>query len=271
MSNSLALAGRGGTMIKRMLGCLVGGLLYAGSSFGADQVDTPVSDSRRSSEWEFSVTPYVWAPALSGTVSHRRLPVIDVDTSFDQILENLDFAAMLSGEARKGRYSLFGDLIYAKVGAQGDTPREVVATTADVHSKTFTGLLGAGYSVLDQSPHSLDVVAGLRVWSVDTDITLKGARLNGRKSSDGATWVDAVVGVRGNYVFTTKLYATGWGLIGAGGANADWDVGIGMGYNFSKSVSATAGYRAVGVDYSAGGFKFDAVLHGPMAGLTIRF
>ncbi|HCW16892.1 MAG TPA: hypothetical protein DHL02_02805 [Achromobacter sp.] len=258
-------------MIKHIIGCLAGGLFYAGPGFAADQVATPVPDVRHSSEWEFSVTPYVWAPALSGKVSHRRLPVIDVDTSFDQILDNLDFAAMLSGDARKGRYSFFGDLIYAKVGAQGDTPREVVATSADVHSKTFTGLLGAGYSVLDQSPHSLDVVAGLRVWSVDTDITLKGARVDGRKSSDGATWVDAVAGVRGRYVFNTKLYAAGWGLVGAGGANADWDVGIGIGYNISKSFSATVGYRALGVDYSAGGFKFDAVLHGPMAGLTIRF
>ncbi|MGO8477643.1 hypothetical protein ACC739_37655, partial [Rhizobium ruizarguesonis] len=28
--------------------------------------------------------------------------------------------------------------------------------------------------------------------------------------------VDAVAGVRGNYLFTPEIYVTGWGLVGAG-------------------------------------------------------
>ncbi|MEN4920912.1 hypothetical protein ABE485_19745 [Achromobacter spanius] len=258
-------------MKKNITGCLVCGVLYAGSGFCAEADTKPAVDSSYSSEWEFSVTPYFWAPALSGKVTHRRLPVVDIDSSFDKIFDNLDFAAMLIGDARKGRYSIFGDLIYAKLGNVGDTPREIVATSADVKSKSFAGFLGGGYSVLENSAHRLDVVAGLRVWSVDTDITLHRGEFSGRKRSDSATWVDAMVGVRGNYQFTQKVYATGWGLIGAGGADADWDVGIGIGYNFSKTISATVGYRALGVDYNRNGFKYDVVLQGPMAGLTIRF
>lgn len=258
-------------MKKSITGCLACGVLYAGSGFGAEPNTSPVVNTHYSSEWEFSVTPYFWAPALSGKVSHRRLPVVDIDASFDKIFDNLDFAAMLIGDARKGRYSIFGDLIYAKLGNEGKTPRELVATSADVKSKSFAGFLGAGYSVLEHSENRLDVVGGLRVWSVDTDITLNRAQLSGAKRSDSATWVDALVGVRGSYAFTPKVYLTGWGLIGAGGADADWDVGVGIGYNFSKTISATIGYRAVGVDYDRNGFKYDAVLQGPMAGLTIRF
>ena len=160
---------------------------------------------------------------------------------------------------------------YVKVGAQGDTPRGILASGADVKSTSFTGLIGGGYSVLDRSEHSLDVVAGLRVWSVDTDITFKGRLADGRKHSESATWVDAMVGVRGTYNFHPKAYLTGWGMIGAGGAQADWDVGVGIGYNFSKMISGTIGYRAMGVDYDRNGFKYDAVLQGPIAGLTIRF
>lgn len=258
-------------MKKKILGCLVYGLLHAGASVGAESDPAAAMPLQQSSEWKFSVTPYFWAAGLSGKVSHSRLPVIDIDADFDKLFDDLDFGAMLIGDARKGRYSIFGDLIYTKIGTQGDTPHGILATGADVHTSTFAGLLGVGYSVLENSPHQLDVVAGLRVWSVDTDITLKGAHLNGRKRSDSATWVDGLVGVRGNYVLSSKLYVTGWGLVGAGGAEADWDVGLGLGYNFSKSVSAAIGYRAVGVDYSKSGFKFDAVLQGPMAGVTIRF
>lgn len=258
-------------MKKKITGCLVCGLLYAGSGFGAEPGAVAATDAQRSDEWEFAITPYFWAAGLSGKVSQPRLPVIDLNAGFDKLFDNLDFGAMLIGDARKGRYSIFGDLIYTKIGAQGDTPRGILATSADVKTSTFAGLLGVGYNVLENSLHRLDVVAGLRVWSVDTDITLKGAHLNGRTRSDGATWVDGLVGVRGNYVLSPKFYLTGWGLIGAGGAEADWDLGLGVGYNISKNVSAALGYRAVGVDYSKGNFKFDAVLQGPMAGLTIRF
>ncbi|MNX48593.1 hypothetical protein D3C86_791780 [compost metagenome] len=263
-------------MKKKIVSCLICGLAYAGPGAAAEgealvggaatATSVPLQD-----EWTFSITPYFWAAGLSGKLTQPRLPVIDIHANFDKLLDDLDFGAMLIGDARKGRYSIFGDLIYTKIGSQGDTRQGILATSADVKTSTFAGLLGVGYSVLENSPHQLDVVAGLRVWSVDTDVTLRGSFLDGRKRSDSATWVDALVGVRGNYFLSKKFYVTGWGLVGAGGADADWDVGLGLGYNISKSVSAAIGYRAVGVDYSHGSFKFDAVLQGPMAGLTIRF
>jgi hypothetical protein len=49
------------------------------------------------------------------------------------------------------------------------------------------------------------------------------------------------------------------GLVGGGGANVDWDVAGGIGYSFNAKVSAVAGYRALGVDYSNDGFVFDVV------------
>ena len=82
---------------------------------------------------------------------------------------------------------------------------------------------------------------------------------------------DGLVGVRGNYAFTPQFYAVGWGLVGAGGADVDWDVMAGVGYNINETFSATFGYRALGVDYSDDGFLFDVVQQGPIAGLTIRF
>ncbi|MDQ6211915.1 hypothetical protein [Achromobacter insolitus] len=263
-------------MRKKIMSWLACGLVYAGPGTAAeggqgDGRPEATVMAAPAQEWKLSMTPYFWAAGLSGKLSGARSPVIDIHADFGKLFDDLDFGAMLIGDARKGRYSIFGDLIYTKIGSQGDTPHGVLATSADVKTSTFAGLLGMGYSVLEDSPHQLDVVAGLRVWSVDMDVTLKGSLLDGRKRSDGATWVDALVGVRGNYILSQKLYLTGWGLIGAGGAEADWDVGLGLGYNLTKTVSAAIGYRAVGVDYSKGDFKFDAVLQGPMAGITIRF
>lgn len=69
----------------------------------------------------------------------------------------------------------------------------------------------------------------------------------------------------------TEIYLTGWGLVGGGGADIDWDVALGIGYEINERISAIAGYRALGVDYSNDGFLFDAVQQGPIVGLAINF
>lgn len=246
----------------------------AGTAASADLISATAPDAAPATQggWTFSVTPYFWAAGLSGTTSQFGVPaVIDIDASFDDILQNLDFAAMMIAEARYGRYSLFGDLIYTKLSAGGETPRGRLASSIDVEASTFAGLAGGGYALVDAPNGRIDLVGGLRVWSVDTEVTFSGGLLDGASPSDGATWVDGLVGVRGNFAFTPNFYFTGWGLVGAGGADIDWDVAAGLGYTINDTFSATLGYRALGVDYSNDGFLFDVIQQGPIAGLTIRF
>jgi hypothetical protein len=76
---------------------------------------------------------------------------------------------------------------------------------------------------------------------------------------------------RGDYSITPHVYLTGWGLVGAGGADLDWDVAAGLGYRFNERFSAVAGYRALGVNYSENGFVFDVVQQGPIMGVVIHF
>ena len=253
--------------------CAVCTALSSGPAIAADLISAAAPDPAPAVEsgWTYAVTPYFWAAGLSGETSQFGLPVIDIDADFSDIFDNLDFAAMVIGEARNGRYSLFGDLIYTKLSAGDAAPRGHLATSVDVDASTFAGLAGAGYSILEGPQGRLDVVGGVRVWSVDTDISFSGAFLNGETRSDGATWVDGLVGLRGNYAFTDRFYAMGWGLVGAGGADIDWDVAAGIGYHINDTFSATFGYRALGVDYSDDGFLFDVVQQGPIVGLTIRF
>ena len=89
--------------------------------------------------------------------------------------------------------------------------------------------------------------------------------------SDGATWADALIGLRGTASITPEVYLTGWGFLGTGGANVDWDAAGGIGYRFNDTFTAVAGYRGLGVDYKSSGFVFDVVQHGPMFGLKMQF
>ncbi|MBB3589909.1 hypothetical protein FHX08_000253 [Rhizobium sp. BK529] len=242
--------------------------------FAADMARTVTPEAKQietESGWTFTFAPYFWGAGLSGDVAQFGLPSVHVDASFGDIWDHLDFGAMATGEARYDRYSVFGDIIYTKISSSEGTPFGVLADEAKLDTEVFTGLVGVGYSVLDDAAGHLDVVGGARVWSVDTKISLEGGLLDGRSRSDGDTWVDAVGGIKGTYALTPNVFLTGWGLVGGGGANLDWDVAATIGYKFNETVSSVIGYRAIGVDYENDGFEFDVVEQGPILGLVIHF
>lgn len=248
--------------------------LICGSAQAAD-VSPLLAGEPRADEaqpgWTFSIAPYFWMAGLSGDTSQFGLPTVHINADFGDVLDRLDFAFMAAGEARNGRFSVIGDIIYTKLSANGETPFGILADDVDVTSESFSGLLGVGYAVLDGPEGHLDIVGGIKVWSVDTTISLNGGILGGIERSDSATWVDGMVGLRGRYWFTPEIYLTGWGLVGGGGADFDWDVALGLGYNFNDRISGIVGYRALGVDYSDNGFLFDAVQQGPILGLAVKF
>lgn len=226
------------------------------------------------SGWTFTFAPYFWAAGLSGDLGMPIgpfRPVTHVDASFSDVWDHLDFAAMAIGEARYGRFSIVGDVLYTKLSGNGGTPFGVLATDVSVDAETFAGFAGVGYSVLEDSAGRLDVVGGVRVWSADTTISISGGDLGTQSTSDGDTWVDGLAGLKGSYFITPNFFVTGWGLVGAGGADIDWDVAATVGYKFNDTFSAVAGYRALGVDYSNDGFVFDVVQQGPILGLAINF
>ncbi|MGO3131338.1 MAG: hypothetical protein ACTIJQ_06110 [Alcaligenes sp.] len=223
------------------------------------------------SSWQFSVSPYFWMAGIQGTSGQFNLPPAEMKSDFGQIFNELDFAFMGIVEARRGRYSILGDLSYTKTSLKNATPRGVLAEKLGVTSEAFSALLAGGYTLYQSGRSYLDVMAGARVWNVKTTMRFQGGVLDGLNRRDSATWVDAVAGVRGNYFLSDKAYLMGWGAVGAGQADLDWDVAAGFGYQVQKNLSLTAAYRMQGVDYSKDGFVFDVIQKGPILGLTYRF
>ncbi|MGH6808209.1 MAG: hypothetical protein ACREEJ_15410, partial [Ensifer adhaerens] len=148
------------------------------------------------SGWQFTVAPYFWIAGLTGDVAQFGLPDVHIDSSFSDIWDNLDFAFMAMGEARNDPYSIFGDVMYTKLSADGNTPNGLLANSVEVDSTTFAALLAVGYSIYEDQSSHLDIVGGLKVWSVDTTLSFSGGLLDGVSRDDGATWVDAVSGLR---------------------------------------------------------------------------
>ena len=252
---------------------IVTALALSSSAFAADLLpaSTPQPVPSADTGWSFSFSPYFWAAGLNGKSQVFGLPTVDVSQNFGDILTDLDFAFMAAGDARYDRYSVFTDINYVKVTTDAATPRGIVADEVSLKSVTFTAMVGGAYTVYEDQQTRFDVLAGARFWHAETRIGLSGGLIGNVSRSDDANWVDGLVGVKGNHLFTEHVFVTGWAMIGGGGADLDWDVLGAIGYKFNDTVSLAAGYRAQGVNYSNDGFTYDMVQHGPILGVQIKF
>jgi hypothetical protein len=149
------------------------------ASFGAAaQPDAP--------PWEFSVMPYLWLPSVDGRISYGPPPPgggsanINIDTA--TILDNLDFAFMINGQARKGRWLIATDVIYLDFGSIDSSvrsatfdlgPRGRIDVDAGENSGTQSKLKGwlwttvGGYAAVQDPRWNLDVLGGFRLLAVD--------------------------------------------------------------------------------------------------------
>ena len=64
--------------------------------------------SAEDNAWDYSASVYLWGAGIQGSLANGA----EVDASFGDILEELEFAIMGTYEARKGKWSVIGDVIY---------------------------------------------------------------------------------------------------------------------------------------------------------------
>ena len=117
-----------------------------------------------------------------------------------------------------------------------------------------------------------DAFAGARISDVDVDLGVVLGPFGGA-ASDGDSWVDPVVGVKGRTNLNEHWYLKGSALVGGFGvaSNFLYDVAGFVGYEWSNGIEAYGGFRVAETDYQSGSFKWDMRLYGPMLGLTFKF
>jgi hypothetical protein len=132
------------------------GILVVADSAAAADVYSPVAPETHQlvteQGWTFSVAPYFWAAGLSGEVGQFGLPPVDVDASFGDIVDHLDFGAMAIGEARYGRYSIFGDIMYSRFRALRGRPEAFWRQTWQYHQRRLRVWLEQATPCLKATP-----------------------------------------------------------------------------------------------------------------------
>lgn len=256
-------------MRSRLVPFVAATLFCCGLARAADEAPKQPSEDR----WTFTVAPYAWAAGIKGTVGQFGLPPIEVDASFADVLKHFDIGAMGAAEARYGRFGIATDLQYIRVSTDANTPAGLIADHVEVTSKTLSLFGAAMWRAVDTDEASVDLMAGARLWSVNTKVDPVGGPLGFTEFSDGDTWVDPVIGAKARLNLQNDIYLTGWGMVGGFGAASriTWDVMGAVGYEVTETTSLIAGYRALGVDYQNGDFLFDVVESGPILGALVRF
>ena len=128
----------------------------------------------------------------------------------------------------------------------------------------------AGAYRVNEGPHVVDVIGGLRYNSVKWDVESTVQALNFKETKD---WLDPYIGVRVQHPLGDRLTVEGYADVGGFGVGSDlsWQASAGINYSFTPSMTGKFGYRHVDNDYSEDGFTYDMASSGIYAGLGIRW
>jgi len=232
-----------------------------------------------SDEWQFEVTPYLFAAGMDGTVGVRGYEA-DMDVSFSDLLDNLEMGFMGLFTAQKGPWTLGLEAVYMELESGGDFditgPGGIIHTDGklDVTSSMFIAQGSVGYRLLDDAT-KLDVIGGLRYTKLDVDLEVRRYSpppFSGKRSEDGSKeWVDAVVGLRVQHPLTDNLTLLGYADVGGGGSDLTYQAIAGVNWEFAEDYTAKLGYRLMYWDYEDDGVVWDVTASGLYLGLGIRF
>jgi hypothetical protein len=246
--------------------------------------------------WHFSLTPYLWVPNINANmnapVSGLRDPngtalataTLSTEIGPNDYLENLQFGLMLTGEARKGAWSVITDVIYIDFGNQGTHTRNLTGpagrplTTIDRQTEaglsTTVWTLAGAYTVARAPTWNFDVLAGFRYLAMDADLKwdLQGSRdilaTSGRVSQDSTLW-DGIVGVKGQVrLGDGRWFMPYYADIGTGDSNWTWQALLGLGYTFGWG-DVNLSIRSLSYDFDKN--DTDLRMTGPVLGASFRW
>lgn len=226
-------------------------------------------------DWQFHIAPYAWLAGQSGTVSSfGNLPPVDIDIDFwDDILGNINGALFVVGEVQKGKFGIMVDIAYVYIEDENATPGPAFSS-AVAETNSWLATAAAEYRVVEKSAAFVDLFAGFRYWSVESDLTLNAGTLPKVKIRNDGDWFDPLIGIKGRTgIGETDFFVSCILQLGGFGVGSDlmWDVNVNLGYNWTETFSTTFGYRYLDVDYNDEGFLYDVSQDGPVLGLSWRF
>ena len=241
-----------------------------------EQVAAPMV-SEESSAWKQQLVIYGWAASFDGTLTYS-LPEGGSQESDGAVIDELDGMFMATYEVRKDKFSFLTDVIYLGMSGEETIGENIgqgrlATTVAQEFDAWVVGFYG-GYNVIDTGSATLDIIAGMRYFSLDVEasITLEGP-LGKNPSillSPSFEVYDALVGVKGSYNINENWYVPYLFDIGAGDTDLTWQAQASIGYRFDWG-DVLATYRYLHYEKDDLFLIEDFDLYGPKVGVVFHF
>ena len=226
------------------------------------------SEDEGSADGGVQVTVYGWMAGATGEFTpFAGAPTLEFDNSFGEVLEDLDAAFFASAQFRRERFVVVADVSYASLSREGVVPPGIPAS-GKVKQLAITALAGA--RVADRDDLTVDLLAGVRLWSLAGQIAVP---LAGVSIAPDKTFADPIIAARLNAGVAPRLSATVQADAGGFGVASDFTyqlVGT-LNYRIGQGSYISAGWRHLYLDYSDSGTRFDGSQTGPLVGVTFRF
>ncbi len=226
-------------------------------------------------KWHYRVEPYMMFPNMSGSTGVEALPLVDVDASASDILGKLQIGGMLYLEASNGNWSINSDLLFMNL------KQDITSSTLINSGKVNAKQLGWEIAGLKRITPWLEFGIGGLLNSLEIDMNITRNQVGGGTISQSGkkskTWFDPMLITRLTTPAGKKFIGQFRGEVGGFGIGSDfaWQVQALAGYRFSKLFDMTAGYRAIGLDYSSGEgvntFVYDMITFGPVLRFGFSF
>jgi hypothetical protein len=146
--------------------------VQAGEGPVASKETVPPIPTTEPDRWQFLIASPGLLAGLNGTVGINGLDA-DVDVDFDQIFQHLDWVFALRVEANKGRFGIYGELIYLSLSDGAQLHDRLVDNVA-VKVDEYLADAGLSWRLVDKPRFSLDFVSGSRYTNLYQRLELTG-------------------------------------------------------------------------------------------------
>jgi hypothetical protein len=226
--------------------------------------------------WEFTLTPYVWLPALRGTLQ-TPLPRIgerSAELSSGTVFADIDGPpVMVSGEVRYGRFAVVADVVHSALRQDLQTPRDLLFEGGHARVvNTIATVLGM-VRVVETPAQGAEIGAGFRYWSFDNKLSFNPGLLPGVIAKSSTQWAEPVIAARYGASLSPRFGLSVYADVGSfeTGSRLSWQAVGSADYAIADNVTLRAGWRYLHVERTRGDFRFDLAYNGPFFAVSFRF
>ncbi|HVP00288.1 MAG TPA: hypothetical protein VMT15_19590 [Bryobacteraceae bacterium] len=249
------------------------------------------ADNTQDDKWQFTITPYLWVPKISGSLNVTPPPAfqngnLNLNIGPINYLEHLKFAGMGDIQVRKGKWSVLADTIYLDLSnpnGQATIPAVLpggagLTVNANTSLNTLLFESALGYSIVRNERSNFDLVAGTRYARIESNVALDVSGLPPAWVSSGSaykqdSYLDPIFGFKGKFALGKKWSLPYYFDVGGFGASSDLTLqaSTAIDYRFKDWFSLEVGYRYMHYKFADQKPVKNLDLYGGILGLSFSF